>query len=268
MRQRARPRSAWPPSTASTLCFGISRRSSRFSRRPRSRSRRLSAPPAPVHKPRSTPFRVKSTARSGASTIWCRALIVPLSRLRTSAIGNSSIMAVRRVELEATAEGRRLTVENSALSIQLSNEVAALVAGSQRGIATATEQTRSVQKFGRVGLLAVVALSLISSGLIVWLYVGRNIVARLTALSDRMLALARGDLKSPLPQGGTDEIGRMADALGVFRATANEMEETNLKEIRETRARLTDAIETISEGFSLYDADDKLIICNSHYREL
>jgi len=196
------------------------------------------------------------------------ALIVPLSRLRTSAIGNSSIMAVRRVELEATAEGRRLTVENSALSIQLSNEVAALVAGSQRGIATATEQTRSVQKFGRVGLLAVVALSLISSGLIVWLYVGRNIVARLTALSDRMLALARGDLKSPLPQGGTDEIGRMADALGVFRATAIEMEETNLKEIREARARLTDAIETISEGFSLYDAEDKLIVCNSRYREL
>jgi adenylate cyclase len=196
------------------------------------------------------------------------ALIVPLSHLRTSAIGNSSIMTARGVELEATAEGRRLTVENSALSIQLSHEVAALVAGSQRGIATATEQTQSVQRFGRLGLLAVVALSLISSVLIVWLYVGRNIVARLTALSDRMLTLARGDLKSPLPQGGADEIGRMAEALGVFRATAIEMEEANLKEIREARARLTEAIETISEGFSLYDAEDKLIVCNSHYREL
>ncbi len=104
--------------------------------------------------------------------------------------------------------------------------------------------------------------------LIGWLYVGRNIVARLTALSDRMLTLAQGDLKSPLPQGGTDEIGRMAEALGVFRATAIEMEETNLREIREARARLTDAIETISEGFSLYDAEDKLIVCNSRYREL
>jgi len=125
-----------------------------------------------------------------------------------------------------------------------------------------------VQKFGSMGLFAVVALSLISSALIVWLYVGRNIVARLTALSERMLALAQGDLKSSLPQGGTDEIGRMAEALGVFRATAVEMEETNLKEIREARTRLTEAIETISEGFSLYDSDDKLIVCNSHYREL
>jgi adenylate cyclase len=205
---------------------------------------------------------------SGLDPDLSLALIVPLSRLRTSATGNSSILAARQTELQATAEGRRLTEENSTLSTQLSNAVAALVAGSKKGIATATEQTQSVQKFGRIGLLAVVALSLISSALIVWLYVGRNIVARLTALSDRMLTLAQGDLKSPLPRGGTDEIGRMAQALGVFRATAVEMEEANLKEIREARERLTDAIETISEGFSLYDADDKLVVCNSHYREL
>jgi signal transduction histidine kinase/CheY-like chemotaxis protein/methyl-accepting chemotaxis protein len=196
------------------------------------------------------------------------ALIVPLSRMRTSAIGNSSIIAARRIELEATEEGRSRTEQNAALSSQLSSAVAALVAASKRGIATATEQTQSVQDFGRIGLAVVVALSLISSGLIGWLYVGRNIVARLTVLSDRMLTLAKGDLKSPLPQSGTDEIGRMAEALGVFRATAIEMEETNLKEIREARSRLTEAIETISEGFSLYDADDKLVVCNSHYREL
>src|SRR6516165_8993826 len=195
-------------------------------------------------------------------------LIVPLSRLRAGAIGSSSIMAARQVELETAAEGNRLTAENSVLWVQLGDAVAALVAASKRGIATATEQVESVQKLGRVGLLAVVALSLISSALIVWLYVGRNIVARLTALSDRMLTLAQGDLKSSLPQGGTDEIGRMAEALSVFRATAIEMEEANLKEIREARARLTEAIETISEGFSLYDAEDKLIVCNSHYREL
>src|SRR6516165_5776386 len=174
-------------------------------------------------------------------------LIAPLSRLRAGAIGSSSIMAARQVELETAAEGNRLTAENSVLRVQLGDAVAALVAGSKRGIATATEQVESVQKLGRIGLLAVVALSLISSALIVWLYVGRNIVARLTALSDRMLTLAQGDLKSSLPQGGTDEIGRMAEALGVFRATA---------------------IEIISEGFSLYDAEDKLIVCNSHYREL
>jgi PAS domain S-box-containing protein len=37
---------------------------------------------------------------------------------------------------------------------------------------------------------------------------------------------------------------------------------------RQSEQRLTDAIETISEGFSLYDADDRLVICNSAYGEL
>ena len=196
------------------------------------------------------------------------ALIAPLSQLRSNAIGNSSIIAARKVELETAAEGRRLTIENSELSSRLSNAVDALVAKSKHEINIATEQTNSVQKYGRLGLLLVASLSLISSILIVWLYVGRNIVARLTALSDRMLALAGGDLKSPLPAGGPDEIGRMAEALAVFRATAVEVEETNLREIREARARLTDAIESISEGFSLYDANDKLVVCNNRYKSL
>ena len=54
---------------------------------------------------------------------------------------------------------------------------------------------------------------------------------------------------------------QLAEALAAER-------ETNLKEIGEARTRLIDAIETISEGFSLYDAEDKLILCNSRYRKL
>ena len=199
--------------------------------------------------------------------VWFE-LITPLRRLRAGALGDSSIGVVRQVELEAALEGRRLTVENSVLAAQLSNAVEDLASAAKQGIAAATDETRSVQKLGRLGLLGVVALSLISSVLIVWLYVGRNIVARLTALSARMLTLAQGDLKSPLPQGGTDEIGRMAEALRVFQAAAIEIEETNLREIREARTRLSEAIASISEGFALYDADDKLIVCNDRYKEL
>jgi PAS domain S-box-containing protein len=38
--------------------------------------------------------------------------------------------------------------------------------------------------------------------------------------------------------------------------------------LRQVERRLTDAIESISEGFSLYDADDRLVVCNSNYSEL
>jgi PAS domain S-box-containing protein len=37
---------------------------------------------------------------------------------------------------------------------------------------------------------------------------------------------------------------------------------------RRSEQRLTDAIESISEGFSLYDAEDRLIACNKAYGEL
>ncbi len=36
----------------------------------------------------------------------------------------------------------------------------------------------------------------------------------------------------------------------------------------EARGRLTDALESISEGFFLYDSDDRMVLCNSRYREL
>ena len=38
--------------------------------------------------------------------------------------------------------------------------------------------------------------------------------------------------------------------------------------LRRSEQRLTDAIESISEGFSLYDAEDRLIVCNRAYGEL
>jgi adenylate cyclase len=191
-----------------------------------------------------------------------------IGELRPFISGTESIPALRKSELDLTTNATRLLAENVSLSRGLSARVEELVDNAKRDITGANIAALSVVQWSTWILIAAVVLSLASSVVIVWLYVGRNIIARLTALSDRMLTLAGGDLKAPLPVGGKDEIGRMVEALAVFRATAVEMEEANLKEIREARSRLTDAIESISEGFSLYDADDKLIVCNSRYRDL
>jgi PAS domain S-box-containing protein len=47
---------------------------------------------------------------------------------------------------------------------------------------------------------------------------------------------------------------------------------TALKKAEEARRRseqrLVEAIESISEGFAYYDAEDRLVLCNSHYREM
>ena len=36
---------------------------------------------------------------------------------------------------------------------------------------------------------------------------------------------------------------------------------------REAQARLDDALESITEGFALFDADDRLVLCNANYRK-
>jgi len=83
-----------------------------------------------------------------------------------------------------------------------------------------------------------------------------------------MLAIASGNLKAETPPAGTDEIGRMAEALATFRDTAVEVEEKNLHDVAEARQRLVDAIESASEGFAFYDSADRLVLCNTRYRTL
>src|SRR5262249_21465794 len=126
----------------------------------------------------------------------------------------------RLIELETAEEGRRLTINNSVFAARLSNAVEALVTGSKRGIAAATDQAQSVQQFGSVTLLAVVVLSLATSVFIVWFYVGRNVVARLTALSAGMRAIVSGHRDITIPIGGHDEITEMGRAVEVFRDNA------------------------------------------------
>src|SRR5262249_59690054 len=122
------------------------------------------------------------------------ALIGPLNQLRSNATGDAGIIGERLIELETAEEGRRLTVHNSVFAARLSNAVEALVTGSKRGIAAAADQAHSVQQFGSVTLLAGVVLSLATSGFIVWSYVRRDVVVRLTALSAGMRAIASGRL--------------------------------------------------------------------------
>ena len=51
-------------------------------------------------------------------------------------------------------------------------------------------------------------------------------------------------------------------------ATAHEVATGARDQAMHAQIQLSDAIESISEGFSLYDSDDRLVICNSRYRDI
>jgi class 3 adenylate cyclase len=121
--------------------------------------------------------------------------------------------------------GKTLLQSNREASARLTAAITRMVDDEKIEIVKAAAEVAATQRNSTMVLLAVVVLSLIASVLIVWLYVDRRIIRRLTALSDTMLALAEGNLKTPLPAAGSpDEIGDMADTLRIFRDTALEKE--------------------------------------------
>ncbi len=195
-------------------------------------------------------------------------ILTELERFRRFVDGENNIPSLRARELTLLANGEDVLRENARLSRELTESVEFIVRGTKLDISQATSQARAVQTRSSITLILIVLLSLVSSVLIVWLYVDRNLIARLTALSNSMLAIAGGNLRATLPPTGSDEIGHMTTALTVFRDTAVEVEDKNLREIAEARQRLIDAIESISEGFSLYDKDDRLVLSNRQAREL
>jgi adenylate cyclase len=196
------------------------------------------------------------------------ALQAQVDRLAGFVDGSASIPGIRLVELQMIAAGNKSLEENAGLSLRFAQAVDRLVETAQANITAANADASSTQRITSWILLIVVMLALASSFLIVTLYVKRNVIARLTGLSDSMLAIADGNLDAPLPSPGHDEIGQMAQALTVFRDTAVEVKESNLREVKAARRRLDDAIESTQEGFALFDRDDRLTLRNSRYGEL
>ncbi|MGF7160935.1 signal transduction histidine kinase/CheY-like chemotaxis protein/HAMP domain-containing protein [Rhodoligotrophos appendicifer] len=95
----------------------------------------------------------------------------------------------------------------------------------------------------------------------------RSIVTPLGRLNKAMSSMIEGNYDVSLPPPGRDEIGTMARTLGLFRDSITERARLEA-EAEEHSRTLQTAIETISEGFALFDAEDRLVIANERYRHI
>ncbi len=198
-----------------------------------------------------------------------KTLTAHIDKLHEFTQGPGSIFARLQDEFSAQDKARDVLIENTWTSEELSNTVEQLVSYSKKHMTDAISGATSAQQTSIWMIMLIVVMSLVCSTLIVWRYVGRNLIRRLTELNDSMESVAGGDLRVHLPDSqSNDEIDRMTKALTVFRDTAIEIEEDGLREIGQARQRLMDAVESIGEGFSLYDANDRLVVCNSMYQDI
>jgi methyl-accepting chemotaxis protein len=143
--------------------------------------------------------------------------------------GDVSLFALREAELTAQAEGTKVLDENRALAAQLSRTVEEQVAAMQAETDRAAAEAGAAIEQGRVWMIAFAVGSLVGAVLLAWLTVGRTIVTRIQRLADAMRTIAGGHLDEPIPQGGSDEITDMAEALVVFRDTARQAAEATAR---------------------------------------
>ncbi len=147
------------------------------------------------------------------------------------------------------------------------------------------EQTRN-----RLLIAAVIALVAVSIEVAAALYALRTIIGR--PLAELLASINRarsGERRQPVDQVSSDELGQVITAYNEMQAQQQEYEgalrdardtledrvrartaelATARDESQQSRAQLDDAIEVISDGFSLYDAEDRLVVSNTRYGEI
>ena len=157
--------------------------------------------------------------------------------------GAEGVFTVRRLQLALADQRADLIGLFEESSAALETASSTLLEQTQ---AYSTETLgQAVQSFdeGRVLLAVISIVSVVAATIAAWFWVGNAVVRRLSTLSARMRTMAGGDLETPVPEVGRDEIGQLADALEHFRQQALEVQRLNLVEqlygeLREANAEL------------------------------
>ena len=188
--------------------------------------------------------------------LWALALKASEAYSSDDSAGGNALMA--------QAQSRILNVNNEIEEIVNRIEQQSLA----RRDASMRNARRAVDAAVTGGLIAL-ALALAVTAFIV-----RSINAPLRRLERSMSAITQGELDVPIPKAGRDEIGGMTRALTMLRDSLKERARLERERqraeaaARQAQAQLAEAIEAVSEGFALYDADDRLVVCNSRFKEM
>ncbi|MBR0826364.1 HAMP domain-containing protein [Bradyrhizobium manausense] len=132
--------------------------------------------------------------------------------------GKTGVFSLREKELDAIDYGQTILDEARKLNVGLGISVQQLVDGVQKETNASTFEARQEISLATTVMVGLGALTLVGSVLFVWLYVGRNILRRISGLQRSMQVLSAGDLDTEIFRSKQhDEIGAMADTLQVFR---------------------------------------------------
>lgn len=150
---------------------------------------------------------------------------------------------------------------------RLADLVSRLESRVQRSSKSAIAESKKVER-NSVGLtLGASVLALLLTALVI-----HSIRSPLKLLVAAMSDITKGKLDTTIPAAGQDEIGSMTRTLSLLRDSMQERDHFQKERdkaadnLREAQSQLSAALESMSEGFSLYDKDDRLLLSNQRFR--
>jgi adenylate cyclase len=151
-------------------------------------------------------------------------------------------------------------------SIAIDARIASFVEGLNREAAQARSQVQA--DVAQTTVVAAIAVGItILLGIAATFVVLRSISRPLDDVVAAMAGITAGNLDASIPRSAPDEIGAMARTLELFRDSLTERNRLAAEREKE-RETLAAAIATISDGFVLYDANDRIVVCNERVREI
>jgi diguanylate cyclase (GGDEF)-like protein len=135
---------------------------------------------------------------------------------------------------------------------------------------TSNDLVHAAQANMRLLVLGGLAGALIS--ILMTVFVARSIVAPIGTVTRAMQRISSGSTEDPIRFGDrTDEIGRMVSAIAVFRENMerqNKLLADRQGELRAQNLRFDAALNHMSQGLAMFDAEHRLVVCNTLYADL
>src|SRR6476619_5282090 len=134
---------------------------------------------------------------------------------------------------------------------------------AQEAIAVVSATTKSLAVW--VLLCAFAAIVLIGP---IGLATMHRVLSRLAGITQAMIRLSRNDTTTVIPsRDDRDEVGAMARAVEVFKDNAIQLIAREV-ELKQLNRRVDIALNNMTHGLCMFDAEQKLIVCNKTYVQM
>ncbi|KZB66636.1 hypothetical protein AUP42_13855 [Thalassospira lucentensis] len=164
----------------------------------------------------------------------------------------NNLFSLRQKEIEDEKSLDELLAKTTATSQAIGSTADRLLSDMRAKIDDANHDVSTTISAAEKAMIGVAVAAIVISGLIIWLYVQRNLLARLIGLSSAMGRLTNGDLETPVSDRGSDEIADMAAAVETFRENARDAEklrEENKAAERRAEEQRREALLEMANGF-------------------